>query len=188
MLDEINEKLADKYFCNFSLFQSVPDAWGIQQQFPIMPLHRLTEYPAHRAKIQDLTCDSDGQFFTYVDGEGIETSLPVHRVHFPLEENPYLLGIFLVGAYQEILGDMHNLFGDTFSVNVHLDAEDGYQLLDAIEGDTVQTMLDYVNIDTDFLRNTYRRRLQKAKISKEQRLAYSRELDAGLVGYTYLEN
>lgn len=183
-LDELNEKLADKFFCNFSLFQSVPDAWGIKQVFPIMPLHRLNEYPNRRAKIQDLTCDSDGQFRLYVDGEGIETSLPVH---LPDTEQPYLLGIFLVGAYQEILGDMHNLFGDTFSVNVHL-TNDGYELVSPVEGDTVQKLLQYVNINTDYLRNTYRKRLQAAKqLTAAQRLAYSRELDAGLMGYSYLE-
>ncbi len=185
VVDELNEKLADKFFCNFSLFQSVPDAWGIKQVFPIMPLHRLNEYPDRRAKIQDLTCDSDGQFRHYVDGEGIETSLPVHAIQ---SDRSYLLGIFLVGAYQEILGDMHNLFGDTFSVNVHLTADGGYELVEPVEGDTVQKLLQYVNIDTDYLRNTYRKRLQAANITAEQRLAYSRELDSGLMGYTYLED
>ncbi len=185
VLDELNAKLANKFFCNFSLFQSVPDAWGIKQLFPIMPLQRLNEYPDHRAKIQDLTCDSDGQFRTYVDGEGVETSLPVH---LPKQGEDYLLGIFLVGAYQEILGDMHNLFGDTFSVNVHLTEDGGYELVEPVEGDTVQKLLQYVNIDTDFLRNTYRKRLQAAAITVEQRQAYSRELDAGLMGYTYLES
>jgi arginine decarboxylase len=115
MSDELNEKLADKYFGNFSLFQSVPDAWAIDQLFPIVPLHRLDEYPDRRALLQDLTCDSDGQFKNYVSSQGINSSLPVH---IPVPDEPYLLGIFLVGAYQEILGDMHNLFGDTYSVNV----------------------------------------------------------------------
>ncbi|OUD15352.1 biosynthetic arginine decarboxylase [Thioflexithrix psekupsensis] len=183
--DELSEKLADKFFCNFSLFQSVPDAWGIKQVFPIMPLHRLNERPSRRAKIQDLTCDSDGQFRHYVDSEGIGTSLPVH---LPDNDQPYLLGIFLVGAYQEILGDMHNLFGDTFSVNVHLTDDGGYELVEPVEGDTVQKLLQYVNIDTDQVRNIYRKRLQAAKhLTAEQRLSYSRELDAGLMGYSYLE-
>lgn len=185
VLDELNEKLADKYFGNFSLFQSCPDAWAIKQLFPMMPLHRLQERPERRARLQDLTCDSDGQFHNYVEGGGVDTSLPLH-VWQPGE--PYLLGIFLVGAYQEILGDMHNLFGDTCSVNVVINTDGSYQLVAPLEGDTVQNMLNYVNFDTSFLRNTYRKRLQGAThLTVEQRQAYLRELEAGLVGYTYLE-
>lgn len=185
VLDELNEKLADKYFGNFSLFQSCPDAWAIKQLFPMMPLHRLQERPERRARLQDLTCDSDGQFHNYVEGGGVDTSLPLH-VWRPGE--PYLLGIFLVGAYQEILGDMHNLFGDTCSVNVVMNPDGSYQLVAPLEGDTVQNMLNYVNFDTSFLRNTYRKRLQVAThLTVEQRQAYLRELEAGLVGYTYLE-
>jgi arginine decarboxylase len=182
--DELNDKLADKYFGNFSLFQSVPDAWAIDQLFPIIPLHRLDEYPERRARLQDLTCDSDGQFKNYVNSEGVNSSLPVHE---PTPDEPYLLGLFLVGAYQEILGDMHNLFGDTYSVNVHLKPEGGYELVAPLEGDTVQTMLNYVNFNTGFLRNTYRKRLQAVSLTEEQRQSYLRELEAGLVGYTYLE-
>jgi arginine decarboxylase len=184
VLDELNEKLADKYFCNFSLFQSVPDAWAIDQLFPILPLHRLKEQPNRRATLQDLTCDSDGQFQNYVNNEGVDTSLPLH---LPNPNEPYLLGIFLVGAYQEILGDMHNLFGDTYSVNVHIKPDGDYELRSPLEGDTVQTMLNYVNFDTGFLRNTYRKRLQAAPLTPEKRQAYLRELEAGLIGYTYLE-
>lgn len=184
VLEELNEKLADKYFCNFSLFQSAPDAWAIDQLFPIMPLHRLHECPSQRARVQDLTCDSDGQFQFYVTEKGTDTSLPLHSMR-PGE--PYLLGIFLVGAYQEILGDMHNLFGDTCSVNVVMNPDGSYELISPMEGDTVQTMLNYVNFDTGFLRNTYRKRLQAANLTAEQRQAYLRELEAGLVGYTYLE-
>jgi arginine decarboxylase len=185
VLDELNEKLADKYFGNFSLFQSCPDAWAIKQLFPMMPLHRLQERPERRARLQDLTCDSDGQFHNYVEGGGVDTSLPLH-VWRPGE--PYLLGIFLVGAYQEILGDMHNLFGDTCSVNVVMNPDGSYELVAPLEGDTVQNMLNYVNFDTSFLRNTYRKRLQVAThLTVEQRQAYLRELEAGLVGYTYLE-
>ncbi len=185
VIDDIQQKLANKYYCNFSLFQSAPDAWAIDQLFPIMPLHRLNEKPEYRATLQDLTCDSDGQFEHYVDGEGVGSSLPLHK---PLLEQPYLLGIFLVGAYQEILGDMHNLFGDTCSVNVHLTKEGGYEWIEPLEGDTVQTMLHYVNIDTRFLRNAYRKRLQAAPLTSDQRQSYLRELEAGLVGYTYLES
>jgi arginine decarboxylase len=185
ILDELNEKLVDKYFGNFSLFQSVPDAWAIEQLFPIIPLHRLHERPERRATLQDLTCDSDGQFKNYLDSEGIHTSLPVH---IPNSDEPYLLGIFLVGAYQEILGDMHNLFGDTCSVNVQLTADDDYELVAPLEGDTVQSLLNYVHFEGGWLRNTYRKRLQAAALTTEQRQAYQRELEAGLVGYTYLES
>jgi len=182
--EELNDKLADKYFGNFSLFQSAPDAWGIDQLFPIIPLHRLDEYPERRARLQDLTCDSDGQFKNYVNSDGVNSSLPVHE---PIPDEPYLLGLFLVGAYQEILGDMHNLFGDTYSVNVHIKPEGGYELVDPVDGDTVQTMLNYVNFDTVFLRNTYRKRLQAAPLTDGQRQSYLREFEAGLVGYTYFE-
>lgn len=184
VLEELQEKMADKYFGNFSLFQSMPDAWAIDQLFPIMPLHRLNEQPNRRATLQDLTCDSDGQVEYYVDREGVNSSLPLHE---PNADEPYLLGIFLIGAYQEILGDIHNLFGDTYSVNVQLTPEGGYELMAPLEGDTVQNMLGYVNFDTGFLRNSYRKRLQTAPLTTEQRQAYQRELEAGLLGYTYLE-
>jgi arginine decarboxylase len=184
VLQELNQKLVDKYFGNFSLFQSVPDAWAIDQLFPIIPLHRLNECPDRRATLQDLTCDSDGQFKNYVNSEGVNTHLPLVM---PNPDEPYLLGIFLVGAYQEILGDMHNLFGDTYSVNVHINPEGSYELVAPLEGDTVQSMLNYVNFETGFLRKTYRKRLQAAPLTTEQRLSYLRELDSGLVGYTYLE-
>ncbi len=116
MIDELNDKLADKYICNFSVFQSLPDTWAIEQILPIPPMQRLHEQPGRRAVLQDLTCDSDGKIRQYVDEQSIETSLPVHELR---DGEDYLLGVFLVGAYQEILGDMHNLFGDTDSVNVY---------------------------------------------------------------------
>ncbi len=184
ILDELHDKLADKYFCNFSLFQSMPDAWGIDQVFPIMPLHRLDSRPQRRAKLQDLTCDSDGQFGRYVDAEGVETSLPVHACR---AGEAYVLGIFLVGAYQEILGDMHNLFGDTHAVNVKLTA-DGYEL-DAPElGDSVEDMLRYVHFDVATLRRNYQQRLAAAQLSTDQAEAFAQALEAGLRGYTYLES
>ncbi|MEK8015626.1 MAG: hypothetical protein VSS75_002080 [Candidatus Parabeggiatoa sp.] len=184
MLDELNDKLADKYFCNFSLFQSVPDAWAINQLFPIVPLHRLNEYPSRRATLQDLTCDSDGQFKNYVNCDGIDTSLPIHTL---IPNEPYLMGIFLVGAYQEILGDMHNLFGDTDSVNILMTVEGSYELIAPIKGDTVQKMLNYVGFETGWLLNAYRQRLQTAPLNAGQRQLYWRELEAGLDGYTYFE-
>jgi arginine decarboxylase len=183
ILEELNEKLADKYFCNFSLFQSIPDAWGIDQLFPIVPLHRLNEKPNRRATIQDLTCDSDGQVHRYVDAEGVETSLPVHEIE---KNEPYLLGIFLVGAYQEILGDMHNLFGDTHAINVQL-TETGYELIEPELGDTVEDMLKYVHFDMTHFREHYRLKLANAGLSNELQQRYFSELEEGLQGYTYLE-
>ncbi|MCP4701214.1 MAG: biosynthetic arginine decarboxylase [Gammaproteobacteria bacterium] len=183
ILDELNNKLADKYFCNFSLFQSAPDTWAIKQVFPIVPLNRLDERPTRRATLQDITCDSDGRIDRYVDAEGIETSLPVHSLQ---EEKPYLLGIFLVGAYQEILGDMHNLFGDTHSVNVKIDADGCHRLIEPEMGDTVEDMLRYVRFDVDSLRSSYRKRLQATSLSADQQQICLNELQAGLTGYTYL--
>jgi arginine decarboxylase len=185
ILDELNDKLVDKYFCNFSLFQSTPDAWAIDQLFPIMPLHRLQECPTNRAKLQDLTCDSDGQFDAYVDGDGVESSLPVHELKTNQEE--YLLGIFLVGAYQEILGDIHNLFGDTYSVNINIDDKGNYAVIEPSEGDRVEDMLRYVRIDPSALRHEYRKRIHATELNPTQKQAYLRELDSGLMGYTYLE-
>ncbi len=185
VLDELNEKLADKYFCNFSLFQSLPDVWAIDQVFPIMPLHRLGERPARRAVIQDLTCDSDGRIDHYVDREGVESSLPLHTVK---AGEPYLLGVFLIGAYQEILGDMHNLFGDTDAVNVELTADGGHRLVGPERGDTVDELLRYVHYDADALLESYRGKIAAAELSPAQRQVYLEELEAGLRGYTYLED
>ncbi len=185
LFDELNEKLADKYFCNFSLFQSLPDIWAIDQIFPIVPLHRLDERPTRRATLQDITCDSDGRIDRYVDGEGVESSLPVHSLR---DGETYLLGIFLVGAYQEILGDMHNLFGDTDSVNVEMTENGGHCLLQAARGDTVDSVLRFVNFNVDDLLESYRTKIAKADISSAQRRDFLLELEAGLTGYTYLED
>ncbi len=184
-LDELNEKLADKYFLNFSLFQSMPDVWAIDQIFPILPLHRLDEPPERRAVIEDLTCDSDGRVDYYVDQEGMETTLPLHAWH---REAPYLIGIFLVGAYQEILGDIHNLFGDTDSVDLQLKADGGYRLLHARHGDTVQDVLGYVQFRADDLLQAYRTKIAAADLTAAQRERYLAELTDGLHGYTYLED
>lgn len=185
ILDELNEKLTSKYFCNFSLFQSIPDAWAINQLFPIMPLQRLNEEPSYRATLHDLTCDSDGQVKHYIESDGINSSLPIHNMN---TEDEYYLGFFLVGAYQEILGDMHNLFGDTYAVNLMVDEQGNYELVEPMQGDTVQDMLRYVHIDVDKLRTTYRRRLNSTEnLTDIQRKDYLQELEAGLIGYTYLE-
>jgi len=184
LIDELNERLADKIFCNFSLFQSMPDAWAINQIFPVMPLQRLNEEPTRRGIIQDLTCDSDGRIDAYIDQQSLESTLRMHPIQ-PGE--PYLFGIFLVGAYQEILGDMHNLFGDTHSVNVELDGQGGYRLIDPMHGDGADDMLRYVHIDPEELERAYRKKLLEARLPPEQRKLYESELMAGLSGYTYLE-
>jgi arginine decarboxylase len=184
VLDELNERLADKVFCNFSLFQSMPDAWAIEQIFPVMPLQRLDEEPTRRAVIQDLTCDSDGQIDTYIDRQSLETTLPLHERR-PGE--PYLIGIFLVGAYQEILGDMHNLFGDTHSVNVELDGKGSFRLVDLMRGDGADELLRYVHIDPEELKRAYHKKLLEARLPPEKRKLFESELMAGLGGYTYLE-
>ncbi len=185
ILDELNEKLADKYFCNFSLFQSLPDAWAIDQIFPIMPLTGLDQKPSCRGILQDITCDSDGRIDLYVDGQGVESTLPL----LPYDpEKPYLLGIFLVGAYQEILGDLHNLFGDTHSVHVEMLPDGSYQLLHPLQGDIVESVLRYVQFDAKELLDSYHQQFKKADISREDAQQYLQTLQEGLQGYTYLED
>jgi arginine decarboxylase len=182
-LDELREKLAQKYFCNFSVFQSLPDVWGLDQVFPILPIHRLDEEPLLRVSLCDLTCDSDGRIDHYVDRGGVETTLPAH----PLKPGePYLLAFFLVGAYQEILGDMHNLFGDTNAVNVVLDGHGGWKLEGAEHGDRTDELLRYVHLAPEELAQSYRRKFAAANLPPAQRSALLAELEAGLSGYTYL--
>jgi arginine decarboxylase len=162
----------------------MPDVWGIDQIFPIMPLHRLDEEPLRRATLQDLTCDSDGHIEYYVDGEGVESSLPLHALR---AGEPYLLGIFLIGAYQEILGDMHNLFGDTDAVNVELTPDGGYRLVEPRHGDTVEELLRYVEFDPAQLLARYREKIAAAGLEPQEQTAYQQFLASGLEGYTYLE-
>ena len=150
-----------------------------------MPLHKLDQPPSRRAILQDITCDSDGRIDHYVDAEGIESTLPVHGFH---NDEEYLLGIFMVGAYQEILGDMHNLFGDTDSVNVELTTDGGHRLSDPLRGDTVDSVLRYVRFNPADLLMAYRRKINAANISDSQRQYFLKELEAGLTGYTYLED
>ena len=185
LLDELNDKLAEKFFVNFSVFQSMPDVWALDQIFPIMPLQRLHEPPLSRAVLQDLTCDSDGCIEYYVDGEGVETTLPLPPYR---QDEPYLLGIFLIGAYQEILGDIHNLFGDTAAVNIELTGEGGYRLVEPEHGDTVVDLLRYVRFEPEILLAAYRDKLATTRLSEAERSAYLAELEAGLRGYTYLED
>ncbi|NOZ37997.1 MAG: biosynthetic arginine decarboxylase [Gammaproteobacteria bacterium] len=184
VLDALNEKLADKYFCNFSLFQSIPDAWGIDQIFPIMPLHRLQEKPSRRGVIEDITCDSDGRINEYVEAEGVEASLSLHEWK---AGEPYLLGIFLVGAYQEILGDMHNLFGDTDSLHIRL-SEEGYRLDQPCDGDRVDDLLRYVHFDPDDLIQNYHAKIAAADLSLQEKQECLETLLSGVTGYSYLQN
>jgi len=184
VLDALHEKLADKYFCNFSVFQSVPDVWAIDQIFPIMPIHRLDEAPQQRGVIVDVTCDSDGRVGHYVDQAGVESTLRLHRVE---KGGEYFLGMFLVGAYQEILGDIHNLFGDTNSVNVRR-GEDGRYSWDSIHhGDTVDSVLRHVNFDAADLMVLFNEKIAASKLKKSDKKLFLHELEAGLSGYTYLE-
>ena len=183
-LDKI---LADKYFCNFSLFQSLPDSWAIDQLFPIVPIQRLDEKPSRNATWQDITCDSDGKIANFVTGGHIGHVLPVH----PLKRNePYYLGVFLVGAYQEILGDMHNLFGDTNAV--HISVKDGKYHIDQIfDGETVEDVLDYVQYNPKKLvrqlETWVTKSVKQGKISLEEGKHFLSNYRSGLYGYTYLE-
>ena len=182
-LDELEERLVDKYFVNFSVFESVPDVWAIDQVFPIVPVARLDEAPDRRGVIADLTCDSDGRIDAYVESEALYSSLSLHS---PRAGESYRLGIFLVGAYQETLGDIHNLFGDTDTANVRLDADGGYTLLRQRKGDTTDVMLDYVGYRLDDLRAAYRAKVDAAQLDAATAGAMLAALEAGLTGYTYL--
>ncbi|MBC3423139.1 MULTISPECIES: arginine decarboxylase [unclassified Pseudomonas] len=185
VLDELNDKLADKYICNFSVFQSLPDTWAIGQVLPIIPLHRLDEEPMRRAVLQDLTCDSDGKINQYVDEQSIETSMPVHAVR---EGEDYLLGVFLVGAYQEILGDMHNLFGDTDSVNIYQNADGSVYHAGIETHDTIEDMLRYVHLSPEELMTHYRDKVASAKISARERTQFLDALRLGLTRSSYLSS
>ncbi|MEX0605116.1 MAG: biosynthetic arginine decarboxylase [Marinobacter sp.] len=184
VIDELNEKLAEKLFVNFSLFQSLPDVWGIDQIFPVLPISGLNRPLTRRAVIQDITCDSDGRIDRYVDGQGIETTLPL-----PEDDpaKPMLMGFFMTGAYQEILGDMHNLFGDTHSVDVKRETGGGYRISDAIQGDTVAKILRYVNFEPEDLVRAYTEKFEASDIPASEQTALLSELTGGLNGYTYLE-
>lgn len=181
----LQEKLANKYFCNFSLFQSMPDSWAIKQIFPIMPLHRLDEVPTRRAVLQDLTCDSDGAVHTYVENGQLTSTLAVHELS---ETDPYLMGIFMVGAYQEILGDLHNLFGDTDSINVELLSNGEYRLQEPESGDSIDELLRVVHFEPKELLAQCRKKLAATVHDAEQLKALQREIEASLTDYTYLED
>ena len=185
LLDELNDKLASKYFTNFSVFQSVPDVWAIDQIFPIVPIQRLDEMPTRRGVVLDITCDSDGRIDHYVDAEGVETSLPLH---LPRAGEHYTLGIFLVGAYQETLGDIHNLFGDTDSVHVALNDDGTYAIHEPLPGDSVRDVLRQVQFDADDLLEKLRVKVSGLDADEDARNELIGELRAGLDGYTYLRD
>jgi len=187
-LQGLDDAMADTYFCNFSLFQSIPDSWAIKQLFPVMPIHRLNARPTQHAVLGDITCDSDGKIDQFIDRRDVKRTLPLHNVN----GEPYYLGVFLVGAYQEILGDLHNLLGDTHAVHVSLD-ERGSVVLDAvIKGDTVTQVLDYVEFDAATLvrklRNDVELAVRQGKISYEESGRLLEFYEEGLQGYTYLED
>ncbi|MCC8070824.1 MAG: biosynthetic arginine decarboxylase [Bacteroidales bacterium] len=186
-LRKVTKMLPDKYFCNFSLFQSLTDSWSIDQVFPIMPIGRLDEKPSRTCTIQDITCDSDGKIANFITVHGTSSSLPVHAVK---EGEPYYMGVFLVGAYQEILGDMHNLFGDTNAVHISV-YKDRYEIDRVIDGETVAEVLDYVQFNAKKLvRNveTWVTSSMKAgRITPEEGREFLSNYRSGLYGYTYLE-
>ena len=186
-LRSLSKLLADKYFCNFSLFQSLPDAWAIDQLFPIMPIQRLDERPDRSATLQDITCDSDGKIANFISTRNISNHLPVHSLK---GKEPYYIGVFLVGAYQEILGDLHNLFGDTNAVHISVDGK-GYSIDQLIDGETVAEVLDYVQYNPKKLVRTLETWVTKSvkagKISLEEGKEFLSNYRSGLYGYTYLE-
>jgi arginine decarboxylase len=184
IVSHIEAQLVDRYFCNFSVFQSLPDHWAIDQLFPIMPIHRLNEQPTRRGTLQDVTCDSDGVIDRFTGGRKGKPSLELHPV---AEDEPYILGIFLTGAYQEILGDLHNLFGDTNAVHVRL-TEQGYEITDLVHGDTVTEVLNYVQFQASDLLAAFRRKVSNAKeLTRQEANSFIADFVAGLEGYTYLE-
>ena len=186
-LKNLDKLLADKYFCNFSLFQSLPDSWAIDQLFPIMPIQRLNERPTRHATLQDITCDSDGKISNFVADGHIKHVLPIHALR---KNENYHLGVFLIGAYQEILGDMHNLFGDTNAV--HISVKDGkYHIDQIIDGETIEEVLDYVQYTPKKLvrqlETWVTKSVKEGKISLEEGKEFLGTYRSGLYGYTYLE-
>lgn len=187
-LENLDRMLSDNYFCNFSLFQSVPDSWAIKQLFPIMPIHRLNEAPTRHAVLGDITCDSDGKIDRFTDRRSVKSTLRLHE----FDGSPYMLGAFLVGAYQEILGDLHNLFGDTHAVHVDIDPANGQPIIrDIVAGDTVREVLGYVQYDErDLVRRVQaivEQAVGEGRIDNTQAGQFIRFYEKGLLGYTYLK-
>lgn len=189
-LRHLEEELSDTYFCNFSVFQSLPDYWAIDQKFPIMPINRLNEEPQRRAKLADITCDSDGKVDSFINPEDV--SSPMLPLHAQNPEDDYYLGAFLVGAYQETLGDLHNLFGDTNAVHVKLDKNNVPIIETVVKGDTVKEVLTYVQYDVADLVEAFHQQLENAvrkrNISLKESGQFLKFYEESLEGYTYLEN
>lgn len=187
-LEDLESALADIYYCNFSVFQSIPDSWAIGQLFPIVPIHRLNEEPLRNAVLADITCDCDGEIRQFIDTHDIKKSLPLHSLK---KDETYYIGVFLVGAYQETLGDLHNLFGDTNVVSIRFNDE-GYELVNEIHGDSVEDVLTYVEFDTKVIRNNLRKKAEIAvkenRISPNERKNILESFENGLRGYTYYES
>lgn len=186
--ENLESQLSDTYFCNFSLFQSMPDSWAIKQLFPIMPIHRLKEEPTRHGVLADITCDSDGKIDAFIDMRDVKKTLELHE----FAGGDYFLGAFLIGAYQEILGDLHNLLGDTNAVHVKLDETGEMQLEEVVRGDTVREVLSYVQFNSEELLNKMRKEVERSVRDKKLTLEESTQLlgfyENGLAGYTYLED
>lgn len=187
-LENIGETMRDVYYCNFSLFQSLPDSWAIDQLFPIMPVHRLGEKPTRSAIISDITCDSDGKISKFIDYYGVKNALPLHEL---TENDEYYLGVFMVGAYQETLGDLHNLMGDTNVVSIRINEDGSYDITRELEGDSVAEVLTYVEYDPKRLMNLFRDSAENAvkegRITVKERRKILNTFEDGLRGYTYYE-
>jgi arginine decarboxylase len=186
-LEGLEKGLADTYYGNFSVFQSAPDHWAVKQLFPILPLHRLDEQPTRRGVIADLTCDSDGKIDQFIELRDVKSALELHADN----GKPYYLGVFLVGAYQEILGDLHNLFGDTNAVHITMAADGQYRIAHVVEGDSVTEVLGYVQYQKQNLMQRVRQASEEALrnglLTFEESALLIRRFDEGLSGYTYLE-
>lgn len=186
-LEGLEKALADTYICNFSAFQSVPDFWAVQQLFPIVPIHRLNECPTRRGILADLTCDSDGKIDHFIDLKDVKDVLELHEMN----ENPYHVGVFLVGAYQETLGDLHNLFGDTNAVHVSIEPDGGYRVDHVVNGDTVSEVLRYVQYSSEVLLSNFRRMVESSvrqgRLNLQEARNFVRRYEEGLSGYTYME-
>jgi len=187
-LEDIESAIADIYYCNFSVFQSIPDSWAIDQLFPIMPLHRLLELPKRNAVIADITCDCDGKIDRFIDLHDVRTTLPLHEMK---NGDDYYLGIFLVGAYQETLGDLHNLFGDPNVVSVRINLDGTFDLVKELHGDSVSDVLSYVEFDPKDMIISFREKAEQAihegLINASERPEIMRAYENGLRGYTYYE-
>ena len=187
-VEGLERVMSDTYFCNFSVFQSVPDHWALKQLFPVMPIHRLREEPIRRATLADLTCDSDGKVDQFIDLHDVKDVIELHPLR---EDEPYYVGMFLIGAYQETLGDLHNLFGDTTALHVTIDERHGYRIEAVVEGDSVSEVLSYVQYEKSEmlrrLRDATEEAVRTGKLGMEESRLLRRHFEEGLAGYTYLE-